>query len=148
MILNILNKSRRITTDAGWINLVKEQAGPIPVTARSKARVCGRPLAGIVGSKPAGAWMSVYCECCVLSGTGPCPVLITHLEESYRVWCVSSVIMKPRQWGPGPLWAIGSWGGRKKTGPLAESCQYDINPSASKHSREISCMGEKLSASQ
>jgi hypothetical protein len=27
---------------------------PIPVTARSKARVCGRSLAGIVGSNPAG----------------------------------------------------------------------------------------------
>jgi hypothetical protein len=27
---------------------------PIPVTARSKARVCGRFIAGIVGSDPAG----------------------------------------------------------------------------------------------
>jgi hypothetical protein len=31
------------------------QAVPIPVAARSKAWVCGRTLAGIVGSKPAGA---------------------------------------------------------------------------------------------
>jgi hypothetical protein len=27
--------------------------GPIPVAARSKAQVCGRPLTGIVGSNPA-----------------------------------------------------------------------------------------------
>jgi hypothetical protein len=33
----------------------------------------GRSLAGIAGSNPAGAWMSVSCDCCVLLG---------------RVWCV------------------------------------------------------------
>jgi len=31
--------------------------------------------------------MSVYCECCVLSGS-LCDELITRPEESYRVWCV------------------------------------------------------------
>ena len=35
-----------------------------------------------------GAWKSVSGECCVLSGRGLCDVLITRLEESYRVWCV------------------------------------------------------------
>jgi hypothetical protein len=35
-----------------------------------------------------GAWMSVYCECCVLSGRVPCDELITRPEESYGVWCV------------------------------------------------------------
>jgi hypothetical protein len=40
---------------------------PVPVAARSKARVCGRSLAGIVGSNLAGgAWMSVSCECWVV----------------------------------------------------------------------------------
>ena len=34
------------------------------------------------------AWMSVYSECCVLSGRGLCDELITRPEESYRVWCV------------------------------------------------------------
>jgi hypothetical protein len=38
-----------------------------------------------------GAWMSVSCECCVLSGRGLCDGLVTRPEESYRVWCVSSV---------------------------------------------------------
>jgi len=48
---------------------------------------------------PQGAWMSVSCECCVLSGRGLCIGLITHPEESYRVWCVLTdcVIMNPRQ---------------------------------------------------
>jgi hypothetical protein len=35
-----------------------------------------------------GAWMSVSCECCVLSGRGLCDGLVTRPEESYRVWCV------------------------------------------------------------
>ena len=39
---------------------------PIRMAARSKAWVCGRSPAEIVGSNPTGAWMSVCCECCVL----------------------------------------------------------------------------------
>jgi hypothetical protein len=35
-----------------------------------------------------GAWMSVCCECCVLSGRGLCDELITRPEESYRLGCV------------------------------------------------------------
>ena len=34
------------------------------------------------------AWMSVCCECCVLSGRGLCNELITRPEESYRLCCV------------------------------------------------------------
>ena len=34
-----------------------------------------------------GAWMSVSCECCVLSGRGICDELITRPEEPYRMWC-------------------------------------------------------------
>jgi hypothetical protein len=37
---------------------------------------------------PLGAWMSVGCECCVLSGRGVCDGLITDPEESYRLWRV------------------------------------------------------------
>jgi hypothetical protein len=33
-------------------------------------------------------WMSVCCECCVLSGRGLCDGLITRTEESYRVRCM------------------------------------------------------------
>jgi len=32
--------------------------------------------------------MYVCCECCVLSGRGLCDGLITHPEESYRLWRV------------------------------------------------------------
>jgi hypothetical protein len=35
---------------------------------------------------PAGAWMFVCYDCCVLSGRGLCDELITRLEESYRLW--------------------------------------------------------------
>jgi hypothetical protein len=37
---------------------------------------------------PPGVWMSVSCECCVLSGRGLCDGSITRPEESYRLWCV------------------------------------------------------------
>jgi len=58
------------------------------VAAQSKAWVWGRSLAGIAGSNPVGAWMSVSCECCVLSGRGLSVGLISCTEEFYRVWCV------------------------------------------------------------
>ena len=37
---------------------------------------------------PPGAWTFVCYECCVLSGRGLCDELITHPEESYRLWPV------------------------------------------------------------
>ena len=37
---------------------------------------------------PPWAWTSVSSKCCVLSGRGLCDELITHPEESYRLWCV------------------------------------------------------------
>ena len=69
---------------------------------KTKAQVCGRTPAEIVGSNPTGAWMFFCCECCVLSGRGLCDELITRTEESYRrrVW--------HREWGgpgPGDCWA-------------------------------------------
>ena len=55
----------------------------LEVTERSKVWVYGRPIAGIVGSNPAGdfGWF-VCCECCVLAGRGLCVRLITRPEES------------------------------------------------------------------
>ena len=46
---------------------------------------------------PPGAWMSVACEWCLLSGRGVCDGLITRLEASYRVSCVLSVVVKAWQ---------------------------------------------------
>jgi len=34
------------------------------------------------------AWMSVSCECCVLSARGLCVGLVTRPEKAYRVSCV------------------------------------------------------------
>ena len=67
----------------------------IAVAVWSKAWVCDLSLAGIAGSNPAGAWMSVSCECFVLSDRGLCVGLIPRPEESYRVLCLS-MIVKPR----------------------------------------------------
>jgi len=60
---------------------------PVPVAARSKAWVCGRSPAEIVGSNLTGG-MDFCCECCVLSGRDLCDELITRPEESYRLWYV------------------------------------------------------------
>ena len=63
------------------------------MAARSKAWVRGRSPAEIVGSNPTGgAWMSVWCECCVLSGRGLCDELIPRPEESYGCLSVVSVV--------------------------------------------------------
>jgi hypothetical protein len=61
---------------------------PIPVTARSKAWVCGRLITGIAGSNPArGMDVCLLCLNVVLScvGRGLCDGLITRPEEPYRV---------------------------------------------------------------
>ena len=47
--------------------------------------VCGRLLAGITDSNPAGAWISVSCDCCMLSGRGLCFGLTTCPEDFYRM---------------------------------------------------------------
>ena len=52
---------------------------------RSEARVYDRSFAGIAGSNPAGARMSVSCKCCGFSGRGLCDGLIPRPEQSYRV---------------------------------------------------------------
>jgi hypothetical protein len=58
------------------------------VAARSKVWVCGRSLAGIVGSNSAGGMDSSLLWVFVLSGKSLWLGLITHPEESYRMWCV------------------------------------------------------------
>ena len=61
---------------------------PVPVPALSRAWVCGRLPAEIVGSDPTGGMDVCLHEFCVLSGRGLCDELITRPEESYRLWCV------------------------------------------------------------
>jgi len=59
---------------------------------------------------PPGVWMSVFWECCVLSGRGLCDDLITRPDESYRMWCVVvcdiETSWKMRPWPTGG----GGWG--------------------------------------
>jgi hypothetical protein len=62
---------------ASYLKLISEAGG-------SKAP----RFLGLRGRIPLDAWMSVCCECCVLSGRGLCDELITRPEETYRVWCV------------------------------------------------------------
>ena len=62
-----------------------------------RGSAAARMLGLCVRILPGGAWMSVSCECCVLSGTGLCVGLTTRPEESYQVWGVLIVIMKIRQ---------------------------------------------------
>ena len=59
---------------------------PILVSARSMAWFYDRSLPGVVGSNPTATWLSLCCECCVLSGRGTCEKLITCPEEFYRAW--------------------------------------------------------------
>ena len=59
----------------------------VPVAARSKAQICGRPPTETMGSKPAGS-MDVCCQCCVLSDVGLYDELITHPEGFYQLRCV------------------------------------------------------------
>ena len=47
-----------------------------------------QPGLGLRVRIPPVAWMSLFCECCVLSGRGLCIGPITRPEESYRMWCV------------------------------------------------------------
>jgi hypothetical protein len=59
---------------------------PVPAAARSKAQVCGRSPAEIVGSNSTGG-MDV-CLLSVLSDKVLCVGLITRPEDSYRLWRV------------------------------------------------------------
>jgi len=63
-------------------------AGPSGRPRGLRRRSTAARLLGLWVLIPPRAWMSVCCECFVLSGRGLCDELITRPEESYRVWCV------------------------------------------------------------
>ena len=56
---------------------------------------------------PSGSWISLCCECCVLSGRGLFDELITRPEESCRLWCVVCDLETSWMRRPRP---IGGWG--------------------------------------
>jgi len=83
--LTIQLSSWRVTQIFQYLlNMFRRSQWPLGLTRRSAAARLLRSWVRI----PPGAWMFVCCECCVLSGRGLCDELITHSEESYRLWCV------------------------------------------------------------
>ena len=76
-----------------------------------KAWVCGRSFAGIVGSNPGGAWMFVWCECCVLSGRGICvgQSLVQRNPTECGVFdeCDREASTVKGSWPTGAWWAMG-----------------------------------------
>jgi hypothetical protein len=79
---------QRVYTPIDYFKLTKSIIQLIRVAARSKAWVCGRSHAAIVGSNSAGGMDVCVYECCLLSDRDVCVRLIARPEESYRVWCV------------------------------------------------------------
>jgi len=69
--------------------------------------------------------MSVCCECCVLSGRGLCDELITHTEESYRLWCVVVYYLES-SWNRRPWPTGGCWAKRKKISALASEGYFTL----------------------
>jgi hypothetical protein len=70
------------------IKRILNKYGKTSATARSKAYVCGRLVAGVAGSNPAeGIDVCLLCLCVVLSCAGRdlCDGPITRPEESYRM---------------------------------------------------------------
>ena len=61
----------------------------VPAAARSKAKVCGRSPAEIVGSNPTGRHGCLPVVCCHVE---VCDGLITRPEESYGCLSVVSVV--------------------------------------------------------
>jgi len=53
-----------------------------------RRRYAAARLLGLGVRIPPGAWMSCLVIVEFLPGKAPCTGLITHPEESYRVWCV------------------------------------------------------------
>ena len=85
--------SRRLRTVTLYIlntlfshnTFIGKKATRIPTTMRSKTRVCGRSLAGVAGSNPAGGMDVCLFECCVW---GLCDKPIPRPEESYKLSCM------------------------------------------------------------
>ena len=92
------------------------------MAARSKSWVCGRSHGGIVGLNPAGAKLSVSCECCVLSSTDLCVGLIAPPEsptECDLPDCDHGASIMRRPW---PTWGLS----RYKKRVLLALCYLDF----------------------
>ena len=81
---HLMNSIENSHFRAANINLFAGPQWPHRLRRRSAA---DRLLRSWVRIPPGGKWMSVFFECCALSGRGLCDELITRLEKSYRIWC-------------------------------------------------------------
>jgi len=86
LLLILLNLFIISVRDEFFIVANSSAAGPSGRTVRGRS--AATRLLRLWFRIPLGAWMSVCCECCVLSARGLCDELIAHPEESYRPWCV------------------------------------------------------------
>jgi len=84
----IVQACTRITLPCFYINTCKNVVRRTQWPRGLRRRSASARLLGLWFRTPPGAWMSVCCECCVLSGRGLCDELIPRPEESYRLWCV------------------------------------------------------------
>ena len=96
---------------------------PVPMAARSKALVCSRSPAEIVGSNLTGG-MDVCLLCYVLSGRGLCDELITRPEKSYRLWCVVVCDVENLK-NEEAITSVGSQSHRKKSSSSSSS-KYNL----------------------
>jgi len=72
---------------------------------------CGSAAARLLGllvQIPLSAWPSLSWEC-VLSGRVLCVGLITHSEDSYRVWCICHGEVSKNEKCPGPPATVVPW---------------------------------------
>jgi len=70
---------------------------PIPVASRTKAWVWGARFLGLWVRIFQGTWMSIPCECCVLSVKGLCDGSITRPEEVLPTVVCLSVLSKSQK---------------------------------------------------
>ena len=90
---HLLSFSTRYWQIAGHRNINNHYAFLTKVSRSQWSRSIRR---GSAGARLLGFWVrilsgtciSVFCECCVFSGTCWCDGLMACPEESYRLWCV------------------------------------------------------------
>jgi len=109
--------SDKATFHSDGNNLSSQSQWPRGLRRRSQAARLLRSWVRI----PPGAWMFVYCECCVLSGRGLCDELITRPEESYRLWCVVVYDLETSRMRR-PLPALGRSATEKKLSNNCNNC--------------------------
>ena len=72
----------------------------------------GTAVALFVGLRfriPPGTWMTVFSECCMLSGRGPCEGPITRPQRMWCVWVWSRNLNSEEALAHDGFWAMGKW---------------------------------------